>query len=69
METAKELAYKAYCHNNVDLLTGNPKDKDDQLKTKFENWWSKHYHGDNYQMGLNPEHNVYIDGKRYIKAE
>ena len=68
METAKELAYKAYCHNNVDLLTGNPKDKDDQLKTKFENWWNRYYSNAN-QIEFNPKHSVFIDGKRYIKAE
>lgn len=69
METAKELAFKAYCHNNMDLMSGNPNDREERIKIQFENWWSRFYTGDNYQSGMNHKHNVYVDGKRYIQAE
>jgi hypothetical protein len=68
METAKELAFKAFCHNNVDLMSGNPADREERMKIQFENWWSRNY-GNAYQPEFNSEHSVFIDNNRYIKAE
>lgn len=68
METAKELAYKAFCHNNIDKMGAAPNEKEIILEHNFELWWSKYY-GNTYQPEFNSEHSVFIDNKRYIKAE
>ncbi len=68
METAKELAFKAFRHNNVDLLTGNPNDREEQIKAKFESWWSRNYNNSEQPEFL-PVESVFINGVRYIKAE
>jgi hypothetical protein len=62
--SAKELAYKAWCHNNVpDGL-----DEFSAPKELFEHWWSVNY-GNIDSTKFIPEHNVYVEGHRYIKAE
>jgi len=60
MTSAKDLAWKAYqqyCSLN-----------DTEMRERFENWWSDNY-GNVDTTKFVPEHNVYVEGKRYIKAE
>ncbi len=66
MKTAKELAYKAYCH----WITMDTEEElgDNEIKARFENWWSEWYYP-GHRDSFHHEHNVYIDGKRYIQAE
>lgn len=65
MRTAKELAFKAYCHNL-------PKDEDiatARLQERFNNWWSEWFHGDEHRGCFRHDYNVYVEGRRYIRAE
>lgn len=65
MTTAKELAWKAFQHG----VLKNPLDADGtKMRERFENWWSENY-GNRDATKFHPEHNVYIEGKRYIQAE
>ncbi len=68
MNTAKELAYKAFCANIIfDESTLTPVLKQKVIDT-FESWWGKYY-GNREQPEFNPETSVFIDGKHYIQAE
>ena len=40
-----------------------------ELKERFENWWSQNFIGGEHKDSFNPQHNVYVNGHRYIKAE
>ena len=65
MRTAKEIAFKAFCHNL-------PKDTDfstASLQMKFDNWWSEWFHSGEHRGCFYPEHNIFVEGHRYIKAE
>jgi hypothetical protein len=79
MSTAKELAWKAYrdalkfaVRKTANVLTDdihtalNANETD--LKERFENWWSDNY-GNRDTTKFYTEHNVFIEGKRYIQAE
>jgi len=60
MTTAKELAWKAYQqYCSLDKL---------EMRLHFENWWSNNY-GNSDTTKFYHEHNVYVDGSKYIKAE
>ena len=61
MKTAKEIAFKAYSLGY--------KGKPNELNERFENWWSEWFHGQTHKDSFYHEHNVYINGKRYIQAE
>jgi hypothetical protein len=60
METAKDLAFKLWEHT-----------KDGKIPTKehFENWWSQWVYIKDHKDSLEPKHNVYVDGHRYIKLD
>ena len=67
MNTAKELAWKAY----LDAFKAIGTVTDDAIpnvKERFENWWSENY-GNVSAINFYNEHNVYIDGRRFIQAE
>jgi hypothetical protein len=74
METAKELAFGAYKKAYMDyfkieisdsvLKNKFEKMSDSSLRNKFELWWSNEY-----TQWFSPKTSVFIDGKRYIKAE
>jgi hypothetical protein len=66
MKTAKELAYKAYYD-----ATAHSFRIDDEitLKERFENWWIEHYVRGDHKDSFHHEHNVYVDGKRYMQVE
>lgn len=76
MTTAKELAYKAYCDA---LIIADPRFKQDwgntqkdyeiTIKESFENWWKEWFYRDDHKDCFHPEHNVFINGKRYIQAD
>ena len=59
--TAKELCYQAF--------TTYVADSDDRKRERFENWWAQKVWNTEHRDTLQPELNVYIDGKRYIQAE
>jgi hypothetical protein len=40
-----------------------------ELRERFENWWSEYFTRAEHKDGFYCEHNVYVDGHRYIKAE
>ena len=66
--TAKELAFDAYLNGlHCDINTIGP-NAQMQVTEQFENWWSNHY-GNKDTTNFNPDYNIYVDGKRYIKAE
>jgi hypothetical protein len=69
MISAKELAWKAYCdgmkHVNPDYVNEFTLPN---LNEFFENWWSNNY-GNRDSTKFHPEHNVFIENKRYIRAE
>jgi hypothetical protein len=76
MTTAKELAFKAFCLN-VDfekksfLFHRTLKSKESQeidVRERFENWWSDNY-GNRDSTKFVPEHNVFVENRRYIQAE
>jgi hypothetical protein len=67
MNTAKELAFKAWC--DAMILAKSKFMPVDEAKDRFELWWSDWYTCQNHKKGWNPEHKVYIDGKTYIRAE
>jgi len=65
MVTAKDLAFKAYCANlpkDIDFAT-------DDIKMRFENWWSEWYGREEHRDGFYHKHSVFIDLKRFIQAE
>jgi hypothetical protein len=72
MTTAKELAWKAYCEGIVDGMgckfENINSDIQSNLRIKFELWWSMNY-GNSDTTKFYHEHNVYVDGSKYIKAE
>lgn len=73
MTTAKDLAFKAWCDAMIKsekTYTSESKFMSmNEAKERFELWWSDWYTCQNHKNGWNPEHNVYLDGKRYIQAE
>ena len=65
--TAKELACKAFCDAVKMEKEGwftkySPEER-------FEVWWSEYFIGGDHKDSFNTQHNVYINGHRYIKAE
>jgi hypothetical protein len=68
MNTAKDLAYKAFCEHLVVKEETLPDGLKQKIKDQFEIWWSKYY-GNSVQPEFFPETSVFIDGKRFIKAE
>jgi hypothetical protein len=40
-----------------------------ELKERFENWWLEWYYRQDHKDSFYPEHNVYINGHRYIKGD
>jgi hypothetical protein len=60
METAKELAFKAW----KDAMAG-------QIPTEehFEGWWSQWVYIKDHKNSLEPKYDVYIDRHRYIKLD
>ena len=66
MKTAKELAFSAYADG---MQKGYPiKIDKGEIRERFENWWSDNY-GNRDSTKFIMEHNVFIEGKRYIQAE
>ena len=60
MKTAKDLAWKAYQqHCSLELV---------EMGERFENWWSDNY-GNRDTTKFITEHNVYVEGRKYIQAE
>ena len=70
MNTAKDLAEKAY-YDGMKYI--NPDYCNEytevQRKERFENWWQQIFWDKEHKDFFSPEHNVYINGKRYIQAE
>ena len=66
MKTAKEIAFKAFLEN-IDGKFAN--ESPASLRERFDNWWSEWYHHEEHRGCFYHEHDVYIDGIRYIKAE
>lgn len=60
MTTAKDLAFKAYSQY---CSLGEA-----EMREHFERWWSINY-GNSNTTKFSHIHNIYVDGKRYIKAE
>jgi hypothetical protein len=60
METAKDLAFKLWTYTKGGNIP---------TEEHFENWWSQWVYVKDHKDSLNPNHNVYIDGKRYIKLD
>ena len=65
MTSAKELAWKAYSDNEYGIKGFLVKE---EVMERFENWWSNNF-GNKYSTKFNPEHDVYVNGQRYIRAE
>jgi hypothetical protein len=65
MASAKDLAWKAYSDNEYSIKGFLAKE---EARERFELWWSNNY-GNSDTTKFVPEHNVYVEGKRYIKAE
>jgi hypothetical protein len=67
MKTAKELAWKAYldAFKHIGTVTD---DAIPNIRERFENWWSDNY-GNRDSTKFYAEHNVYVEGKKYIQAE
>lgn len=65
MTTAKDLAFKAFCHNLPKDIVYATAD----LQMRFENWWSEWFYRDDHRSSFYHKHNVYVDGKRYIQAD
>lgn len=65
MRTAKEIAFKAFCHNlpqDVDYATAD-------LEMRFNNWWAEWFHRGEHRGCFYPEHNIFVESHRYIRAE
>ena len=60
METAKDLALKAW----NDATEGKI-----PTKEHFENWWHQWVYIKDHRNSLEPKHNIYVDGHRYIKLD
>jgi hypothetical protein len=60
METAKDLALKVW----NDATEGKI-----PTKEHFEGWWSQWVYKKDHRDSLEPKHNVYVDGHRYIKLD
>jgi hypothetical protein len=58
METAKDLVFKMW-----------KEAKKVPTQEHFENWWSQWVYVKDHKDSLEPKHNVYIDGHRYIKLD
>lgn len=80
MNTAKELACKAYCDAlklAVIKVTGKLDEpvlpflnmNEAELNERFENWWSQNVWDNEHRDSFQPELSVFIEGKRYIQAE
>lgn len=67
METAKDLAFKAWC--DALILVESKFMPMDKAKERFENWWQEWYSRQEHKNSFHPEHNIYVNGKRYIQAE
>lgn len=65
MTTAKDLAWKAYL--DAFKVIGTVTDESN-IKERFENWWSENY-GNRDATKFRPEHNIYVENRRYIQAE
>lgn len=69
MTTAKDLARKAYNDGmklvNLDYCTAF---NEAQRHERFENWWSDNYDNRDTTKFIN-DVNIYIENRRYIKAE
>ena len=60
METAKDLAFKMWKDT-----------RDENIPTidHFESWWSQWVYIKDHKDSLEPKHNVYVDGHRYIRLD
>jgi hypothetical protein len=67
MRTAKDLAFKAYLSGMQ--KTTPVKIEEDEIRERFESWWSEHYVRAEHKDGFNAELFVMIDLKVYIQAE
>jgi hypothetical protein len=65
MKTAKDLAWKAYSDNEYAIKGFIVKE---EVMERFENWWSENY-GNINSTKFTPEHNVFVENRRYIQAE
>lgn len=67
METAKELAFKAFCDavkmEREGWFNNFPPEE------RFESWWSEWYGRQDHKECFNAKHSVFIDLKKYIQAE
>lgn len=69
MRTAKDIAYKAWFENLIDSEDNPYTYTPTKKQERFENWWREWYHREDHKDCFYNEKNVFIDGKRYIKAE
>jgi hypothetical protein len=66
MKTAKELARKAYLDG---MQKATPvKIDESEISERFENWWSDNYGNRDTTKFVN-EVNIFVELRRYIKAE
>ena len=67
MTTAKDLAWKAYldAFKHIGTVTD---DAIPNVRERFENWWSDNYGNRDSTKFVNKV-NVFIENRRYIKAE
>ena len=68
MKTAKDLAYKAFCHNLIEPHNDAPYSEYEKQQ-KFESWWRDWFIDGDRRGHLHEEHSVFIEGRRYIRAE
>ena len=66
--TAKGLAYLAWQVNLVEPHNDAPYSEHEK-RERFENWWQQRVWSNDSGPIFDPELSVFIDGKRYIRAE
>jgi hypothetical protein len=70
MKTAKDLAYKAW-RDAIKFVDKSYLENSEEtaIKERFENWWKEWFYREDHKDCFHPEHNIFINGKRYIQAE
>jgi hypothetical protein len=70
MQTAKQLAFKAWC-DGMKCIDPDYVNKYSigEITNRFESWWREYYIRSEHKEGFNAKHFVMIDQKVYIQAD
>lgn len=69
IRTAKELVFAAWCEGRQVAYPDDEISEHPKWKERFENWWMHKVWSEEHRGCFVPEHSVFINGHRYIRAE